>query len=69
MFIFRFATKEKDYDPIDYESIDKTDFWVIEEEEEPFLSCEELEKALYENLEAPKPNRKRRRLIEGKFER
>ncbi|XP_073046060.1 uncharacterized protein [Primulina eburnea] len=37
-------------DPIDYESIDKTDFWVMEEEEEnssPILDIDELDDMLY----------------------
>ncbi|XP_073033773.1 uncharacterized protein [Primulina eburnea] len=39
-------------DPIDYESIDKTDFWVMEEEEEenssPILDIDELDEMLYD---------------------
>ncbi|XP_073021727.1 uncharacterized protein [Primulina eburnea] len=37
-------------DPIDYESIDKTDFWVMEEEEEnssPILDIDELDEIIY----------------------
>ncbi|XP_065637716.1 uncharacterized protein LOC136070957 [Quercus suber] len=33
---------------VDYASIDKTDFWVYVEEEDPYLNYEELENAIYE---------------------
>ena len=36
------------FDPIDYASIDKTDFWVFVEEVDPYLNYEELENAIYE---------------------
>ncbi|XP_050259849.1 uncharacterized protein LOC126704904 [Quercus robur] len=36
------------FDPIDYASIDKTDFWVFVEEEDSYLNYEELENAIYE---------------------
>ncbi|KAK1440659.1 hypothetical protein QVD17_06488 [Tagetes erecta] len=35
-------------DPVDYESIDKTEFWVVDEEEEGELNYEELENMLEE---------------------
>ncbi|XP_050263955.1 uncharacterized protein LOC126708192 [Quercus robur] len=40
--------KKFNFDPIDYASIDKTEFWVVEDEEPPFLDHEEIENALYE---------------------
>ena len=33
---------------MDYASIDKTDFWVFVEKEDPYLNYEELENAIYE---------------------
>lgn len=33
----------RSYDPIDYESIDKVDFWIIEEEAPPEFDVDELE--------------------------
>ena len=36
------------FDPIDYASIDKTDFWVFVKEEDSYLNYEELENAIYE---------------------
>ncbi|KAF3954356.1 hypothetical protein CMV_020286 [Castanea mollissima] len=36
------------FDPIDYANIDKIEFWVVEDEEPPFLDHEEIENALYE---------------------
>ena len=43
-----FTTKILILTPIDYASIDKTDFWVFVEEEDPYLNYEELENAIYE---------------------
>ncbi|XP_065619291.1 uncharacterized protein LOC136063198 [Quercus suber] len=40
--------KKFNFDPIDYASINKTEFWVVEDEEPPFLDHEEIENALYE---------------------
>ncbi|XP_028086889.1 uncharacterized protein LOC114287651 [Camellia sinensis] len=38
----------KNYDPVDIESIDKTEFWIVEDEEEPpLLDFDELEQMLY----------------------
>ena len=50
MFILWYSSKRKkfNFDPIDYASIDKTEFWVVEDEEPPFLIHEELKNALYE---------------------
>ncbi|KAL3502759.1 hypothetical protein ACH5RR_037208 [Cinchona calisaya] len=40
--------QKKSYDPIDYESIDKTEFWVVEEEPNGELDYDELEAELEE---------------------
>ncbi|XP_075658678.1 uncharacterized protein LOC142628467 [Castanea sativa] len=40
--------KKFNFDSIDYASIDKTDFWVFVEEEDPYLNYEELDNAIYE---------------------
>ncbi|XP_027098997.2 uncharacterized protein [Coffea arabica] len=44
----RFDLRKRSYDPIDYESIDKTEFWVIEEEQDGELICDEFEEELEE---------------------
>ncbi|XP_031282432.1 uncharacterized protein LOC116141007 [Pistacia vera] len=45
---FRMSYKKTSFDPIDYESIDKTDFWVFDDEEEDAsLNYEEWEQTLY----------------------
>ncbi|KAL8507643.1 hypothetical protein ACS0TY_018256 [Phlomoides rotata] len=44
------------YDPIDYESIDKMNFWVVEEEEEnhpPIIDVDELNSMLYGEDDIP----------------
>ena len=40
MFILQYSVKNKkfNFDPIDYASIDKTEFWVVKEEEPPLLN-------------------------------
>ncbi|GMP39115.1 hypothetical protein CsSME_00010081 [Camellia sinensis var. sinensis] len=39
----------KNYDPVDIESIDKTEFWIIEDEEVPhLLDFDKLEQMLYQ---------------------
>ena len=43
-----FTNKKFNFDPIDYASIDKTNFWVFVEEEGPYLNYEELENVIYE---------------------
>nr|XP_027124009.1 uncharacterized protein LOC113740668 [Coffea arabica] len=43
-----FDHRKRSYDPIDYESIDKTEFWVIEKEQDGELNCDELEEELEE---------------------
>ncbi|XP_039128907.1 uncharacterized protein LOC120265048 [Dioscorea cayenensis subsp. rotundata] len=42
------ASKDRSYDPIDYECIDKTEFWVVEKEPEGELDYDELESMLEE---------------------
>ena len=48
MFILwcRGKNKKFNFDPIDYASIDKIEFWVMKEEEPPLLYYEKLENAL-----------------------
>ncbi|XP_027102739.2 uncharacterized protein [Coffea arabica] len=45
---YRHNQQKRSYDPVDYESIDKTEFWVVEEEQEGELDYEELEEELEE---------------------
>ncbi|XP_056841624.1 uncharacterized protein LOC130494836 [Raphanus sativus] len=40
--------KKRSYDPVDYESIDKTEFWIMEEEKEGELDFSEFENKLLE---------------------
>lgn len=48
----------ENYDPVDIESIDKTEFWIVEDEEEPpFLDFDELEQMLYQESSAPQNKR------------
>ncbi|KAH7849040.1 hypothetical protein Vadar_012088 [Vaccinium darrowii] len=50
--------KQKNYDLVDIESIDKTEFWIVDEEEEPpLLDYDELEKMLQEE-ELPPQNKR-----------
>ncbi|KAL4588076.1 hypothetical protein LXL04_000955 [Taraxacum kok-saghyz] len=49
----RFKIDKKAFDPIDYENIDKTDFWVIQEEPEGDLDYNELENMLQEQEHEP----------------
>lgn len=49
--------KKRQYDPIDYECIDKVDFWVVEAEPNGELDYNELEEMLDEDLEDPGRNR------------
>ena len=55
MFILWCRVKRKNFnfDPIDYASIDETEFWVVEDEEPAFLDHEEIENALYEERAYP----------------
>ena len=41
------------YDPVDYENIDKTKFWVVEEEREGELNYDDLENMLDEQEHEP----------------
>ena len=46
--LFQSCYKKITYDPIDYESIDKTEWWIVDEEEEVGeLNYDELEQSLY----------------------
>ncbi|KAK7302122.1 hypothetical protein RJT34_13002 [Clitoria ternatea] len=47
----RWAYYNKSYDPIDYESIDKVDFWVTEEEPQPKFGHDymDIEKVIYQD--------------------
>ncbi|KAK4434456.1 hypothetical protein Salat_0608400 [Sesamum alatum] len=51
--------KAESYDPIDYKSIDKIDFWIVDDEEEPFFNYEDIDNMLYEQLD---PSRMERQL-------
>ncbi|KAL0384654.1 UNVERIFIED_CONTAM: hypothetical protein Sradi_2859700 [Sesamum radiatum] len=53
--------KAESYDPIDYESIDKIDFWIVDDEEEPFLNYEHIDNMLYEQLDPSRMERQCRR--------
>ncbi|XP_024010335.1 uncharacterized protein LOC112085357 [Eutrema salsugineum] len=46
--ILSISKRSRSYDPVDYESIDKTEFWIVEEEEEGELDYSELEDKLLE---------------------
>ncbi|XP_052177547.1 uncharacterized protein LOC127791603 [Diospyros lotus] len=45
----RSKVDKRSYDPVDYESIDKTEFWILEEEEEGELDIDELEGMIEEH--------------------
>lgn len=45
----RLKEDKRPYDPVDYESIDKTEFWVVDEEAEGELNIDELENMLEED--------------------
>ena len=47
-FFFRFYNKKRTYDPIDYASIDETNFWIVDKDQPIELDVEELETLLYE---------------------
>jgi hypothetical protein len=47
MFYCRWKPKKICYDPIDYEFIDKINFWVFKEEASPQLDINEIENVLY----------------------
>ena len=49
---------KNNYDPVDIESIDKTEFWIVEEEEDPpLLDYDELEQMLNEDGSTPQSKR------------
>ncbi|RVW22079.1 hypothetical protein CK203_110929 [Vitis vinifera] len=43
-----FYNKKRIYDPIDYACIDKTDFWIVDDDQPAKLDVEELKNLLYE---------------------
>lgn len=49
----RLKEDKRTYDPIDYECIDKTDFWVVEEEPEGELNYDDLENMVDEQEHEP----------------
>ncbi|KAI3685275.1 hypothetical protein L6452_34516 [Arctium lappa] len=49
----KLKVEKRSYDPIDYESIDKTDFWMVEEEPEGELDYNDLENMLDEEEHEP----------------
>ena len=51
---FRMCYKKSSCDPIDYESIDRTEFWIADDEQEgDDFNLDELEQALYEEGSIP----------------
>ena len=52
-YFFRFYNKKRIYDPIDYACIDKTDSWIVDEDESEELDIEELKNLLYEEGSIP----------------
>ncbi|KAI3700862.1 hypothetical protein L2E82_45503 [Cichorium intybus] len=50
---WRLKVDKMSYDPIDYECIDKTDFWVVEEEPEKELDYNDIENMLDEQEHEP----------------
>ncbi|KAL0340073.1 UNVERIFIED_CONTAM: hypothetical protein Sradi_4524100 [Sesamum radiatum] len=56
----RWFMKDESYDPIDYKSIDKIDDWIVDDEEESFLNYEEIDHMLYEQLDPPRMEKRRR---------
>lgn len=50
----RVANKKKNFDPIDYESIDQIDYWITEEDNSPLLDYDELQNMLYNQDAIPK---------------
>ncbi|XP_071922743.1 uncharacterized protein [Coffea arabica] len=46
----RLSYKKRSYDPVDYETIDKVEFWVIDEEQEGELDYDELEEMIEEEF-------------------
>ena len=52
-FFFRLYNKKRSYDPIDYECIDETKFWIIDENELEEHDFEELDNLLHEEKSMP----------------
>ncbi len=46
ILLFRLHNRKREYDPIDYECIDKIEFWVVEEDPSPEIEIDELEEAI-----------------------
>ncbi|KAG8382301.1 hypothetical protein BUALT_Bualt05G0062600 [Buddleja alternifolia] len=51
----RWVLKTENFDPIDYESIDKLDVWIVDDEEEPFLNHEDIELLYVANNNSSSP--------------
>ena len=51
---YRLYNKKRPYDPIDIDYIEKIDFWVVEDEPQNELDCDELENMLH-NEQANQP--------------
>lgn len=49
----RVINKKRCFDPIDYESIEENEFWVMEEDDSPLLDYDELENMLYDDQAIP----------------
>ena len=50
MLFYSGKERKRPYDPLDYECIDKVDFWIIEEEPSGELDCDELDEILEDEL-------------------
>ncbi|XP_071920401.1 uncharacterized protein [Coffea arabica] len=46
----RLSYKKRSYDPVDYETIDKVEFWIVDEEQEGELDYDELEEMIEEEF-------------------
>ncbi|XP_071933926.1 uncharacterized protein [Coffea arabica] len=46
----RLSYKKRSYDPLDYEAIDKVEFWIVDEEQEGELDYDELEEMIEEEF-------------------
>ncbi|XP_071935227.1 uncharacterized protein [Coffea arabica] len=46
----RLSYKKRSYDSVDYETIDKVEFWVVDEEQEGELDYDELEEMIEEEF-------------------
>lgn len=47
LYFFRLHIKKRNYDPLDYTSIETVAFWVVDEEPTPELNCVNLETEIY----------------------